>query len=352
MTFKTDSIYNYNEGAKLIRAELLKIVDEQIFEAGLDPVQDKLGYVIETVEIPDWVFTSMLGTHWLDEIGETDDFPVFWLEQGYEKGYRLKRFANRIPITKPLRKWIENSTKSAKLDGTVKVELAKLARNTDRLVRAAKITRNELSLEVLTKGFSVTAAYWPWSAYPDGQPLFSANHVIKATWEIQSNLVTGALTQLKLEEAISKLRNMKDGIGRTMKLASTYTLIVPTSLEATARKILNDGSKFAAAVSDVAVGNDVTSSIFQWDGFRIELLVIDGLNQPKKDGTKVGTATNWFVINKDAVRNYEAFKTIVLFNEEMDMYEDKASKVMYVDIDLSLNSDFYNYECVCGSEWV
>jgi len=42
MTFKVDSIYNYNEGAKLIRAELLKIVDEQIFEAGLDPVQEKL----------------------------------------------------------------------------------------------------------------------------------------------------------------------------------------------------------------------------------------------------------------------------------------------------------------------
>jgi hypothetical protein len=68
-----------------------------------------------------------------------------------------------------------------------------------------------------------------------------------------------------------------------MKLASSYTLVVPVALEALARKILNDGSKFAAAVDGTAVNNDVTSSIFQWDGFRIELLVIDALNQPKKD---------------------------------------------------------------------
>ena len=352
MTFKVDSIYNYNEGAKLIRAELLKIVDEQIFEAGLDPVQEKLWYTLENVEIPDGMFTTMLGTNGLDEIGETDEFPVFWLEQGYEKGYRLKRFGNRIPITKPLRKWIEASAKSPKLDWSVKTELAKLARSTDRLVRAAKITRNELALEVLTKWFSVTAAYGAWSAYPDGQPLFSASHVIKSTGATQSNLVSGALSQVKLEEAITALRNMKDGIWRNMKLASSYTLVVPVALEALARKILNDGSKFAAAVDGTAVNNDVTSSIFQWDGFRIELLVIDALNQPKKDWTTIWTATNWFVMNTQLVREMEALKTLVLFNEEMDMYEDKASKVMYVDIDLSLNNDFYNYECIVWSTWV
>ena len=46
---------------------------------------------------------------------------------------------------------------------------------------------------------------------------------------------------------------MRDGVGRKMKGAKTYQLIVPTELEATARKLLNDGSNFAAAVSDTAV---------------------------------------------------------------------------------------------------
>jgi hypothetical protein len=76
---------------------------------------------------------------------------------------------------------------------------------------------------------------------------------------------------------------MKDGMGRKMKRAKTYQLIIPSELEATARKLLNDGSQFAAYVSDTAANNDVTSNVFMWDGFRIELVVLETLNQPKAD---------------------------------------------------------------------
>jgi hypothetical protein len=40
--FKTETIYNENEGAKLIKAEILNIIDEQVFSAGLEPVADTL----------------------------------------------------------------------------------------------------------------------------------------------------------------------------------------------------------------------------------------------------------------------------------------------------------------------
>ena len=347
--FKSETIYNENEGAKLIKAEILKIIDEQVFTAGLDPVSNELGFVMENVEIPNGEYTSMLGTTGMEEIGEFDEFPIGNKEQGYAKGYQLKRFGRKIAISKPLRKWIEASTKSPKLDASTKTELSKLARDVQRLITGVKITKNEVVSEVLAKGFAITAAFWPGSATGDGVALFSASHVIKSTGATQSNLVSGALSQVKLLEAIELLRNMKDGMGRKMKRANTYTLIVPTELEATARKILNDGSKFAASINDTAASNDVTLSVFQWDWFRVELLVLDTLNQPKADGTMVGTATNWFVLNKELAREMEAFKYLNLYNEELDMYEDKATKVLFVDVDLSFTADVYNYECIVGS---
>jgi hypothetical protein len=141
-------------------------------------------------------------------------------------------------------------------------------------------------------------------------------------------------------------------MGRKMKRANTYTLIVPSELEAAARKILNDWSKFAAAVDGTATTNDVTLSVFQWDGFRVELLVLDTLNQPKSDWTTLGSATQWFVLNKEAARDYEAFKYLVLYNEELGMYEDNATKVLFVDVDLSFNTDVYNYEVIVWSTGV
>jgi hypothetical protein len=92
-------------------------------------------------------------------IEEFDEFPIINKEQGYTKGYKLDRFGGKIAISKPLRKWIEASTSSSKLDPTTKTELTKLARDVQRLVNAVKITKNERVSEVLTKGFSVTSAY-------------------------------------------------------------------------------------------------------------------------------------------------------------------------------------------------
>lgn len=349
MGFKTGSIFTANEGAKLINSNILEIIDEQVFSAGLDPVADALGFTAENLEIRDGVYTSMLGVAGLEEIGEFDELPIINKEQGYEKGYKVKRFGWAVAISKELRKWIDASSTSPKLDSTVKRELSKLKSDVTDLINSVKITKNELVSEVLTKGFSVTAAYGAGSASPDGVALFSASHVIKSTGATQSNLVSGALSQVKLKEAIELLRNMKDGKGRKMKRAKTYQLIVPTELEATARGILNDGSMVAAYVNDVQANNDVVSSIFQWDGFRIELLVLETLNQPKADGSMVGSATVWFLLNREAARALKAFKYLNLYSEEIGMYEDPKTKVTFVDVDLSFTADAFNYECIVGS---
>lgn len=350
--FNSNTIYNENEWAKLIKAEILDILDEQVFSAGLDPVSEQLNYTMEVLEIPNGEYTSMLGVHSLDELGEFDEYPIINKEQGFTKGYKVQRRGWKIAISKPLRKWIETSTNSAKLSPSVKSELNSLARDVQRLVNSVKLTKNEVATEVFANGFSVTAPHGAGSASPDGVALFSDNHIIKGTGATQSNLVTGALTQTTLEAAIEKLRNMKDGTGRKMRRASTYTLYVAPENEANARRILNDGSKFAASVSDVEVNNSVTENIFMWDGFRVELVVLDTLNQPRKDGSKVGTWDMWFLMNKDAAKEMAAFKYLALYNEEMDMYVDNNTKVLYLDVDLSFTCDHYQPEVVVGSTWI
>jgi len=348
--FKTDTIYSENEGAKLLQTTILRIIDEQIFSAGLDPVAESLGFVSEAVELRDGTYTSMLGTLDLPTLGEFDEFPIINKEQGFEKGYELERHGGAIAISKSLRKWIETYNGSAKVSPTVKTELSKLTNDVQRLVNAAKLTRNNKITNILANGFSVTKAFWPGSASPDGVALFG-NHIIKSTGDLQSNLINWALTQITLETAVDTLRNMRDGKGRKMRRANTYTLIVASENEANARKILNDGSNFAASVSDVATGNSITGNIFKWDGFNIELLVLDTLNQPSIDGT-VGSATMWFVLNKEAARELEAFRQLTLYNEEMDMYEDKKTKVLFIDVDVSFTADHYQPEVIVGSTWL
>jgi hypothetical protein len=86
----------------------------------------------------------------MEEIGEFDEFPIGNKEQGYVKGYKVKRFGKKVAISKPLRKWIEASTSSAKLDATTKQELTKLKNDVTQLINSVKITKNELASEVFT----------------------------------------------------------------------------------------------------------------------------------------------------------------------------------------------------------
>ena len=351
-TFKSQGIYSENEGAKLLTNHVAEIISENVFAAGLDPVAEELGYEMVSVEKYDGEFTSMLGAVGLQEVGEFDELPIINKEQGYSKGYRLKRYGGAVAISKPLRKWIEANATNPTVDPTIKSELNKLKNDVTELVDSVKITKNEVATEVFTKGFAITSDFWPWAPTPDGVALFSASHVIKSTGATQSNLVTGALSQANLEAAIELLRNMKNGRGRSMKRAKVYQLIVSRNLEKTARKILNDGSNFASSDAGVALSNSITENVFTWDGFRIELVVLDTLVQPKEDGTVVGTATQWFLMNRELARQLGAFKFLTLYSEEMDMYEDKKTKVLYLDVDLSFTCDAYNYECVVGSTGV
>jgi hypothetical protein len=114
-----------------------------------------------SVEKYDGEFTSMLGAVGLQEVGEFDELPIINKEQGYSKGYRLKRYGGAVAISKPLRKWIEANATNPTVDPTIKSELNKLKNDVTELVDSVKITKNEVATEVFTKGFAITSDFGP-----------------------------------------------------------------------------------------------------------------------------------------------------------------------------------------------
>ena len=354
-SFKDSWLLTTAEGFKLIRSDIEKIVNEMDLDPTLDGVSEALGFINTPVTRPDWKITTLKGILDLEEVGELDSLPLLGDEEGPTKWFELKRFGGKYAMSKAVVKWLDKARADSTIPGEVKMEIAEIATKISRLSGRVKKARNFLATKLLANWFTATEAFGPGSASPYGQPLFSAVHPIWTTWATQSNLMaagaTALLTQVNLESAIGLARGMADGNGTIVGFsARSYTLIVWPKLEATARKILNDWSKFAANVDDIAISNDITMSVFQWDGFKINLMVLPTLGQPSKSGT-VGTGNEWFVLNQELAAELEAFRFIPLYEAEIDSYKDDNTKVTYIDIDTSFTVDFYNPECIIGSLW-
>ena len=225
--FKDTGLLTTSEGFKLIRSNIEKIVDELELDPTLDGVAEALGFVNTPVTRPDGKITTLKGVLDLEEVGELDELPLLEDEEGPEKGYELKRFGGKHAMSKAVTKWLEKAQMDSTLPGEVKMEISKIANQFTRLSARNRKTRSFLATKLLADGFVSTNAFGPGSATPYGQALFSAAHPIGTTGNTQSNLETWALTQIKLEAALTKLRDMKDGNGTKVGFAaSSYTLIV------------------------------------------------------------------------------------------------------------------------------
>ncbi len=341
------------EGFKLIRSNILKVVDEMNIDPTLDGVAEALGFVNTPVDRPDWEITSLKGVLDLESIGELDEIPLLGDEEGPSKGFKTQRFAWAHTMSRAATEWLMKATSASTLPTEVKMEIQKIANKMARLSARVKKARNFLATRVLIEGFNNANAYGPGSSTPYGNPLFFNAHPVGETGEVQSNIMEGTdrvLNQVNLEKAIEKARGMKDGNGTIVGFAaSAYTLIVGPEGEANARKILNDGKEVASQVADVAISNDITVSIFQMNGFKVNLMVLPTLGQPSVKG-KVGSGNEWFLLNTELSRELEAFRFIPLYEAKIDSYEDKKNKATVIDIDTEFTMDFYNPEVIIGSD--
>jgi hypothetical protein len=143
---------------------------------------------------------------------------------------------------------------------------------------------------------------------------------------------------------IEQLRNQKDENGTRMNTADKVTLVIPRTLEKTAREVLADGMSFVTGEAS----NTNVPNTFAWNGYNVELLILDTLDQPSITG-QVGNATQFFVIDTAMARDTRAFKFLYLYDNVIEMYKDDNSKSSYIDIDIEMSADIFNYQVVIGS---
>jgi phage major head subunit gpT-like protein len=132
----------------------------------------------------------------------------------------------------------------------------------EELGRSAAVFPDELVFGLLSKGFTGKCY--------DGQPFFSAAH--KDEKITQSNLGTTPLTLESYIAARTQMMTLKDAYGKPLGLLPAL-LVVPPSLEATARRILK---------ADILVETSGQTQTFLSNVYKnsAELLVVPSLENP------------------------------------------------------------------------
>lgn len=158
-----------------------------------------------------------------------DTFP-----EGQERFYRHKEFAKGFMIE---RKFIDDEMYNI---------IEKMPRD---LARAGRYKVESDAASLFNNAFSANVGGNGESAIYDGKPLISADHPLLCGGTC-SNLVTGALSDTTLKQALILGRQQKDEAGKIIQL-NFDTLIVPPELEFTAYELVNSTHKVGTDYNDV-----------------------------------------------------------------------------------------------------
>lgn len=246
--------------------------------------------------------------------------------------------------------YLMNATsQDSQLPAEVIKDIDRLTKSTERLIARAQKSKNFEMTRVLVDGLSAAPAteFGPGSAGLDGKKLFATDHPISFTdpsLGTQSNKIDGVLNKANLLVAIELLRAMKDQNGTRLMTPKKVVLVVPSDLYRTALEITSNGLSFDGSEA----ANSNIPNTFVWEGYIVQVVVLETLNQPTKKGI-IGDATQWFVIDPERVRDLEMFKFIYLYNNIIEFYKDNTSKTTFYDIDLEFSADHFNYLGAVGS---
>lgn len=105
------------------------------------------------------------------------------------------------------------------------------------MARSGRSKVEKDSIQYLIDGFADVALN-PEKAIFDGEALFSATHPLVDSADTSSNLITGALSETSLKEAISEMQKTVDEAGNLIVIKPD-TLIIPPALEDTAKRLLH-----------------------------------------------------------------------------------------------------------------
>lgn len=335
---------NFAEGQSILSRTVQEIVNTTESQVGLMDIASELGFVNEDIILVDGQITSMVGPEPLQEIDEDGVAVVAEIIEGFSKRYKLKEYALKHKCTKLFAKWIEQGANTDGVDSSVKTEIMKFRDNLQNLVYGNVLTRNIVMQDVFAKGFAVTEAYGPGSALGDGQPLFSASHIVKKTGATFDNLCTGALSATTLESTIQKYKTaIYSPNGYRIRTPDVFTLMVPRALETTARKILNSGGDQAGIYAGTG-NNSALLNVFNYQGSKVKLVVLDMVGEKRGDGTTIGNDAMWFLANTPYNLQYKSFRVFSIWDKEVENWRNDETGAFFTKISTYFTADAFNAE--------
>ena len=351
MTITTFDEITFNwGGSELMDPMITKIVDQINLERKGAKVKEALCFVDTRPLSSKETYSSVNGVNELPDILENGTKEEIEVSVGPEKGYKIKEFGGKITSSYLFGEWLKKSQTLKGASDDLRGQFVEQAKKAKKLMQSADKGMEYECTKVYTLGFDITNAYGPGSATPKLQPLFSTSHSIFATGWVFSNVVTGALSNLTLKEAIQLHIDIRLENGDRVEQPRTegYTLKVSADNEMAAREILNNGSKFGATGFNAAVEN-----VFMFEGSRVKLEIMEKLGSYDKNGNMIWTKDMWFLVNKPALKMAEALKFIRLYSPIVKQYMNNETDQSIVDIRNGFAVDHYGAEYfIVGSEGI
>lgn len=170
-------------------------------------------------------------TPWVERVNEVDNVTYQKVGQGLERTFTHKEFASGFAVGKRLYE--------DELYGIIN-------KMPEDLGRAGRTKVETDAATVLNNAFTAGG-----SAIYDTKALIAADHPYEGGFAgTQSNLITGALSDITLKDAITKMRGIKDNGGKLIVFQPDI-LIVPPQLEWLATELTKSAQKVGTSDNDV-----------------------------------------------------------------------------------------------------
>lgn len=305
----------------------------------------KLDYSDTTLLNPDQKFSSKNPNGGLRGITEKGIKPqrefTFWPKKGMSQREVWEKFSMSYLMTQ----WTRKATNLQGAPDAIMAELADVAEQSRDLVNGYDITFAEEKVKVLTLGFGVTTAEWPWSASArDGLSLFNAAHELRDGGTF-SNIVTGALyTDIatgttQLQAMIDLLKTVKMDNNKKIKQPKAYKLYCSRARSVFWKQVLNDNSEYSGQGENA---NELNQ--FNFKGNLVELVILDLLGDADVDGNIIGTDDMVFLSNPMYVNEAKALRCANLYEPRLKVWENDETDVMNTSIRAIIGAGHYDAE--------
>lgn len=194
----------------------------------------------------------------------------------------------------------------------------------EMLADAMRYYRELLAVDVFVRGATTARTT------PDGQPLFSASHVLERTGAVVSNIITpAALSATSLQTALQVYRTQKNANGRTMSARPKF-LVVGSANEFIARQILGTAQVLGSNNNDVNIVAQEGLQLIVW---------------PALDESTV-TRNAWFLLPENGAHKLFLFENMPLDHQ---MWDEAKRDVSVHRARYMLTFDFWDWRNLVAS---